>query len=309
MKPESGTARRHPKPSWIRVPIMTGEKAASLRKLKTDKQLHTVCESALCPNIGICWGDGQATFMIMGPGCTRDCRFCAVNGMVRPVDPDEPERVAGAVKAMGLKHAVVTSVTRDDLPDGGAYVFAALIAALRRKSPETSVEILIPDFQASRSALEQVVRAAPDILGHNVETVPRLYSAVRPQADFRMSVNVLETAKSIQPLIITKSGLMVGLGETHAEVLEVFRCLRKADVDILTIGQYLQPGKKQLPVVRYYHPDEFAALKAEALDMGFGWVESGPLVRSSYQAEKQAEYFKTRKIKDGNADRHIQKPV
>ena len=309
MKPDSCRTRQHPKPSWIRVPIPTGKKVAFLRKLKTGKKLHTVCESALCPNIGTCWGNGQATFMIMGTGCTRDCRFCAVDGKLQPLDPDEPRHVAEAALQMDLKHAVITSVTRDDLPDGGASFFAEVIASVRRQCPEASIEVLIPDFQADRSALEQVLIALPDILGHNVETVPRLYSTVRPQADFRMSVNVLETAKSIQPSVITKSGLMVGLGETHAEVLEVFRSLRKADVDILTIGQYLQPGRKQLPVVRYYHPDEFTALKAEALDMGFGWVESGPLVRSSYQAEKQAEYFKTRKMKEANADRYVQKPV
>ncbi len=283
-----------PKPHWIRVPIPTGKNVESIQDLKTRKQLHTVCESALCPNIGICWGAGQATFMIMGNGCTRDCVFCAVKGEPQPIDSNEPLRVAEAVKTMELKHAVITSVTRDDLPDGGASSFADTITSIRKLCPKTSVEILIPDFKGSRQALARVVNAKPDILGHNIETASRLYEKVRPGAVFSRSLRLFEIIKTNRPSMITKSGLMVGLGETESEVLDVFGALRSVDVDILTIGQYLRPGPEQLPVARYYHPDEFARLKKKALGMGFSWVESGPLVRSSFQAEKQAVFFKLR---------------
>ena len=282
------------KPDWIRVPVPTGKQVASIRELKQKKQLHTVCESALCPNIGTCWSAGQATFMIMGSGCTRDCAFCAVNGTVQPPDHGEPQRVAEAVKTMGLKHAVITSVTRDDLPDGGASVFADTIAAIRALCRNTSVEILIPDFKGSRQAWARTARSNPDILGHNMETVPRLYPMVRAGADFSTSLTLLESVKTLNPRMITKSGLMVGLGETREELTDVFGLLRSAGVDILTLGQYLRPGPVQWPVARYYHPDEFMALKSTALETGFLWVESGPLVRSSFQAEKQAAFFKGR---------------
>jgi lipoic acid synthetase len=282
------------KPSWIRVPFPAGRNVDSLRKLKTQKKLHTVCESALCPNIGICWDSGQATFMIMGNGCSRDCFFCALKGPLQPIDYNEPLRVAEAVKSMGLKHAVITSVTRDDVPDGGASVFVDTITCIRKLCLNTSVEVLIPDFMGNRQALAQVTNARPDILGHNIETIPRLYQTVRPASDFSRSLNLLETVKTLNPSIITKSGLMVGLGEIEDEILETFGYLQSVGVDILTIGQYLRPGPGQLPVIRYYHPDEFICLKTMALAMGFLWVESGPLVRSSFQAEKQASFFKNR---------------
>lgn len=295
MKPDSRHTKVLPKPSWIRASIPTGKTVASLRELKKQQHLNTVCESALCPNIGTCWGAGQATFMILGTGCTRDCLFCAVNGKPQPIDPCEPMRVAEAVQSIGLKHVVVTSVTRDDLADGGASLFVEVVMSIRKQCPETSVELLIPDFQNSLPALMQVVKAAPDILGHNMETVPRLFTKIRPEADYDKSIKLLATVKTINPSLITKTGLMVGLGETEEEIADTLVHLREAKVDILTIGQYLRPGMKQVPVVRYYHPDEFARIKTEALEMGFTWVESGPLVRSSFQAEKQAQFFKHRK--------------
>jgi lipoic acid synthetase len=283
------------KPDWIRVPVPTGKNVAFIRELKNKKHLHTVCESALCPNIAECWDAGQATFMILGNGCTRDCSFCAVKGKPQRIDPKEPKRVAEAVRAMRLKHAVITSVTRDDLPDGGASYFVDTISAIRKLCPKTSVEILIPDFKGSRKAIALVSNALPDILGHNIETVSRLYTEVRPGAVFSRSLRLLEIIKTHRPSMITKSGLMVGLGESESELLDVFGALRSVDVDILTIGQYLRPGPDQLPVERYYDPDEFIMLKHKAEEMGFLWVESGPLVRSSYMAEKQADYFLKRK--------------
>jgi lipoic acid synthetase len=279
------------KPDWIRVPAPTGKKVAFIRELKNKKHLNTVCESALCPNIAKCWDAGQATFMILGNGCTRNCSFCAVKEKPQRIDPKEPRRVAEAVSAMGLKHAEITSVTRDDLPDGGASYFADTISSIRKQCPKTSVEILIPDFKGSRKAIARVANAVPDILGHNIETVSRLYPKVRPGAVFSRSLRLLEIIKTHRPSMITKSGLMVGLGESESEVLDVFGALRSVDVDILTIGQYLRPGPGQLPVDRYYDPDEFTMLKHRAEEMGFSWVESGPLVRSSYLAEKQADYF------------------
>jgi lipoic acid synthetase len=283
------------KPDWIRVPALTGKNVAFIRELKNKKHLHTVCESALCPNIAECWDAGQATFMILGNGCTRDCSFCAVKGKPQRIKPKEPMRVAEAVRAMGLKHAVITSVTRDDLLDGGASYFADTVSFIRKLCPKTSVEILIPDFKGSRKAIARVANALPDILGHNIETVPRLYQKVRPEAVFSRSLRLLKIIKANSPSMITKSGLMVGLGESESEILDVFEALRSVDVDILTIGQYLRPGPDQLPVERYYDPDEFIMLKHKAEEMGFSWVESGPLVRSSYLAEKQADYFLKRK--------------
>ncbi len=295
MKPHLQNILSPLKPQWIRAPFPTGKNVAFIRELKNRKSLHTVCESALCPNLGTCWDAGQATFMIMGDGCTRDCAFCNINGNPQSIDSSEPKRVAEAVRSMGLRHTVITSVTRDDLPDGGASLFADTIASIRKMCPETSVEILIPDFKGNRQALVRVVKARPDILGHNIETVPRLYLTVRPGADFEKSLKLLETVKNIHPSMITKSGLMVGLGETEEEVSGAFEFLRSVDVDILTIGQYLRPGPGQLPVARYYHPDEFISLRKRALEMGFSWVESGPLVRSSFQAEKQALFVKNLK--------------
>ena len=288
--------RREPaKPAWIRVRLPSGPAYEAVRDLKHRKQLHTVCESALCPNIGECWQMGHATFMILGDGCTRNCRFCAVGDQPEPPDPNEPRRVAEAVCRMGLKHAVITSVTRDDLPDGGAGLFAATIAAIRHISSETTVEVLIPDFQGSRAALDIVMAAGPDILGHNVETVPKLYLRARPKADYQQSLTLLKTVKATDPEMVTKSGIMVGLGETESELLETIAQIRDAGVDILTLGQYLRPGPAHLPVRRYYPPAEFESLKARAQRMGFSWVEAGPLVRSSYRAERQARALCRRK--------------
>jgi len=280
------------KPDWIRVPVPSGKNVAAIRALKTRKNLHTVCESALCPNMGTCWSAGQATFMIMGNGCTRNCCFCAVKGEVQAIDPNEPWCVAEAVKSMGLKHAVITSVTRDDLMYGGASIFADTITNIRKLCPDTSIEVLIPDFSGSFQALSVVIEAQPNIVNHNIETVMRLYPDVRPGADFSRSINLLKAVKRIDPAMITKSGLMVGLGENEIEIYDTLASLRSVDVDILTLGQYLRPGPGQLPVNRYYNPDEFIILKQKAEAMGFSWVASGPLVRSSFQAEKQAHFFK-----------------
>ncbi len=284
------------RPPWLRVPPRTGESYHWLKRLMRSKSLHTVCEEAHCPNIGECWGHRTATFLILGDTCTRNCRFCNVRtGRPAPPDPDEPMRVAQAVQAMGLRHAVITSVDRDDLPDGGASVFAAVIRAIRAlrvasdpPQPACTVEVLIPDFRGRIEDLEVVMEARPDILNHNVETVPRLFRTVQPQCRYEWSLAVLSNAKRLWPQAITKSGLMVGLGETVDEVLAVMRDLRQADVDILTIGQYLQPTKAHLPIARYYTPEEFDMFREQGDTMGFRWVESGPLVRSSYHAEAQA---------------------
>jgi lipoyl synthase len=279
------------KPPWIKVRLAAGVKAAELRALMRNKALHTVCEAALCPNMAECWGHGTATFLILGEVCTRNCAFCAVK-QGKPLfaagDPEEPARLAAAVAAMQLHHVVVTSVTRDDLPDGGAGLFAATIRAVQATLPSCSVEVLIPDFLGDRHALAVVMEARPEILGHNVETVPRLYPGVRPQANYQRSLEVLSSAKQLNPKAITKSGIMVGLGETRRELAEVMGDLRKANCDILTVGQYLRPSRNHIPVGRYYTPEEFAALQAAALSVGFRWVESGPLVRSSYRAAAQA---------------------
>ena len=248
--------------------------------------LHTVCEEARCPNVAECWGQGTATFMILGDVCTRSCGFCAVKtGLPRFLDREEPERVAKAVEAMGLSHAVITSVNRDELPDGGSSIFADTIEAVRRRNPETTIEVLIPDFKGSRASLEAVLAAKPQILNHNIETVPRLYKHVRPGARFAQSVELLERAKTIAPDVISKTGLMVGLGESLDEVEDVMRELVvKARVDVFTIGQYLQPTGDHLPIERYVHPDEFDALAWKGREIGFRHVEAGPLVRSSYHA-------------------------
>jgi lipoic acid synthetase len=253
------------------------------------QHLHTVCEEAHCPNIGECWSHRTATFLVLGDTCTRHCRFCNVKtGRPAPLDPDEPEHVAQAVQALDLEHAVITSVDRDDLPDGGAAVFAAIIRRIRALQPGCTVEVLIPDFRGQIEPLKTVMDERPDILNHNVETVPRLFRAVQPQCRYAWSLAVLRNAKALWPGALTKSGLMVGLGETPDEILATMRDLREIEVDVLTIGQYLQPTKQHLPIARYYTPEEFETLRERGLEMGFRWVESGPLVRSSYNAEAQA---------------------
>ena len=273
------------RPKWLRAPAPTGDNYRELKDLIGRLRLHTVCESAACPNVGECWNHRTATFMILGNVCTRRCGFCAVGkGAPLPVDYDEPRRVAEAVAAMGLKFAVITSVNRDDRKDGGAELFALTIRAIRDLVPECGVEVLIPDFQGSRSALEIVMRAAPEVLNHNTETVPRLYRQVRLGARYERSLELLAAAKAMAPGCPTKSGLMLGLGETFEEVLQVMRDLRAHDVDILTLGQYLRPSAKHLPIVRYVPPEEFADLRLAGYEMGFRHVEAGPLVRSSYHA-------------------------
>jgi lipoyl synthase len=283
------TLAKSSRPDWLKVRWPTGPSYTRLHELMRSKSLHTVCEEARCPNMGECWNRGTATFMILGDTCTRSCGFCAVKtGRPETLDLDEPKRVAMAVQQMGLRHAVVTSVNRDELPDGGAGIFAETIRWIRRLSPGTTIEVLTPDFKGDRPALQTVMAAAPEIFNHNTETVPRLYRRVRPQADYQQSLRVLREAKEIDPHARTKSGLMVGLGETPEELLQVFQDIADQGVDILTVGQYLQPTGQHLPIDRYWHPDEFAELKEAALAMGFHHVEAGPLVRSSYHAEEQA---------------------
>jgi lipoic acid synthetase len=273
------------RPKWLRAPAPVGENYRELKGLIERLRLHTVCESAACPNVGECWNRRTATFMILGNVCTRRCGFCAVQkGAPLPVDYDEPARVAEAVAVMGLKFAVITSVNRDDRKDGGAELFAMVIRAIRERIPGCGVEVLIPDFQGSHAAVETVMEAQPDVLNHNTETVPRLYKQVRLGARFERSLDVLAHAKQVSPGTPTKSGLMLGLGETPEEVLAVMRDLRGSKVDILTIGQYLRPSPKHLPIVRYVPPAEFDEFRRAGYAMGFEHVESGPLVRSSYHA-------------------------
>jgi lipoyl synthase len=275
-------------PEWIKVRAHQGENYRQLKQLVSDRRLHTVCEEAQCPNIFDCWERRSATFMILGDVCTRACRFCAVtSGRPTELDIGEPLRVADSIAELGLRHAVITSVDRDDLRDGGAEIFARTVRAIRRRSSGTSVEVLTPDFQGDREAIRTVVEARPDIFNHNTETVPRLYARIRPRAVFERSLELLRFVKEVEPGLITKSGVMVGLGEEKEELLLVFREMRAHSIDVLTIGQYLQPSKKHAEVVRYYHPDEFVELKQEALAMGFEHVESGALVRSSYHADEQ----------------------
>ncbi|HZV52424.1 MAG TPA: lipoyl synthase [Candidatus Dormibacteraeota bacterium] len=275
-------------PDWIKVRVHEGENYRRLRALMRDRRLHTVCEEAHCPNIFDCWNRGTATFMILGDVCTRACRFCAVtSGRPMELDIGEPLRVAGSVAELGLRHAVITSVDRDDLRDGGAGIFARTIRAIRRRSPGTSIEVLTPDFQGDRDAIRTVVEARPDIFNHNVETVPRLYRRIRPRAIYERSLGLLAYVKELDPEMVTKSGVMVGLGETEEELLQVFRDMRDHGIDVLTIGQYLRPSRKHAEVVRFYPPQEFVELREAALEMGFAHVESGPLVRSSYHAEEQ----------------------
>ena len=282
--------RPQPKPAWLKARAPLGGNYHELKKLARTLELHTVCESAQCPNIGECWNHNTATFMLLGNLCTRRCGFCAVpKGKPEPLDWDEPRRVAEAVATLGLKHAVVTSVNRDDDNLGGARIFAETIREIRRQAPGCQVEVLIPDFQGHDDCLQTVIDAKPEILNHNTETVPRLYRAVRSGARYERTLRLLENVKRFAPEMVSKSGVMVGLGETMDELLEVFGDLAARGVDILTIGQYLRPSKDHLPIARYYTPDEFALLKREALKRGFRHVESGPLVRSSYHAHEQAE--------------------
>jgi lipoic acid synthetase len=280
------TSKAPPRPAWLRAPAPVGENYRELKKLVTDLNLHTVCESAACPNVGECWNRKTATFMILGNVCTRRCGFCAVQkGAPLEVDYDEPRRVAEACVALGLKYAVITSVNRDDRKDGGAQLFAMTIEAIRERIPDCRVEVLVPDFQGSRAAMEIVMNARPDVLNHNTETVPRLYRQVRLGARYERSLEMLEYAKSLRPNIPAKSGLMLGLGETREEVISVMRDLHAHKVDILTLGQYLRPSAKHLPILRYVPIEEFAEYKRLGLEMGFSHVEAGPLVRSSYHAD------------------------
>jgi lipoic acid synthetase len=274
-----------PRPAWLRAPAPVGENYRNLKHLVETLKLHTVCESAACPNIGDCWNRRTATFMILGNVCTRRCGFCAVQkGAPLTIDYDEPRRVAEACAALGLKFAVITSVNRDDRKDGGAELFALVIRAIRERVEGCGVEVLVPDFQGSHAAMEIVMDAAPDILNHNTETVPRLYRQVRLGARYERSLDMLAHVKRLKPETPTKSGLMLGLGETIDEVLAVMQDLRNSKVDILTLGQYLRPSPKHLPIIRYVTMDEFAELKRRGYEMGFRHVESGPLVRSSYHA-------------------------
>jgi len=284
--------RREPKPAWLKVRAPGSENYLRLKGVMKELKLHTVCEEARCPNIGECWHHGTATFMILGDVCTRACAYCAVaHGKPHVLDLAEPARVADAVERMALRHAVITSVDRDDLPDGGAFIFAETIRRTRERVPGCRLEVLIPDFQGIESSLHTVLDAGPDVLNHNIETVPRLYRMARSGGKYTRSLELLERSRAYRPSIATKTGMMVGLGEEVDEVVAVFDDLRGAGVSILTIGQYLRPTPQHAPMVRYYHPDEFAELKRLALARGFVHVESGPLVRSSYHAHEQADAY------------------
>jgi lipoyl synthase len=277
-----------PKPAWLKVRAPGGPKYIRLKGLMREWNLHSVCEEAHCPNIGECWEDLTATFMILGDVCTRNCGYCAVRHG-RPVweDREEPERVGRAVGELGLEHVVITSVNRDDLADGGASAFAATVRAIRRSAPGCRVELLIPDFQGGAEALQTVIDAPPDILNHNTETVPRLYKVARHGGRYERTLELFRRARRAGPRLLTKSGIILGLGEERGELLDTMRDLRRADVNILTLGQYLRPSAQHLPVSRYYTPDEFAELATAGRAMGFAHVESGPLVRSSYHAKRQ----------------------
>jgi lipoyl synthase len=294
---EPGPAPRLPKPAWLRAKAPVGDNFHNLKKLARGLGLHTVCESAQCPNIGECWNHKTATFMLLGDICTRRCGFCAVpKGRPEPIDQDEPRRVAEAVATLGLKHAVVTSVNRDDDNIGSARIFADTIRGIRELTPDCHVEVLIPDFQGLEESLRIVLDAAPDVLNHNTETVPRLYRTVRSGARYERTLKLLEDAKKISPGVVTKSGVMVGLGESTEELVEVFRDLGTRGVDILTVGQYLRPSRDHLPIARFYDPEEFVYLRDEALRFGFRHVESGPLVRSSYHAHEQADATRSPRV-------------
>ena len=278
------------KPEWLRVRVSSGSRRTEVEEILKRLSLHTVCEQASCPNIMECFGRRTATFMILGKVCTRNCTFCDVHkGSPDMIDTDEPLHVAQAVKELNLRHVVITSVTRDDLADGGARHYAAVITKVRELNAEVIIEVLIPDFEGSYEALKTVIDARPDILNHNVETVPRLYPEVRPMAVYRRSLELLQNVKKMSSDTYTKSGIMLGLGENEQEVLEVFRDLREVGCNFLTVGQYLAPSKSHHPVVEYVHPDIFESYKVKALEMGFKYVASAPLVRSSYQADKALE--------------------
>ena len=281
---------RQRKPDWLRVRMPSGKTFQGVRRLMRSKELHTVCEEAMCPNIGECWGRGTATFLLLGDTCTRSCAFCNIKtGRPAPLDEEEPRRIAQAVHAMRLKHAVLTSVDRDEQPDGGAHIFARSIQLIHELAPGCTVEVLIPDFKGDRAALQRVMDAHPEILNHNVETAPRLYRTIRPQAIYERSLGVLRMAREMDGQVTTKSGMMVGVGEAWEEVIQVMRDLRAHQVDVLTIGQYLRPSPHNVPVVRYWSPEEFRRLHEEGMALGFKWVESAPLVRSSYHADAQAD--------------------
>jgi len=278
--------RNERRPAWLKISLRATDEFKEVGDLIEKYRLNTVCQSARCPNIGECWGHRTATFMILGNVCTRSCGFCAIaTGKPDPVEHDEPERVAGAVARLGLRHVVLTSVNRDELPDGGAAAWASVIRAVREKNHRCRIEVLIPDFQGSKESLMTVLDARPDVLNHNIETVKRLYPSVRPQANYRQSLDVLRFSK--EQGAVTKSGIMVGIGETNEEIIEVMHDLRECGCDIMTIGQYLQPSKLHLPVHRFVTPGEFDKLRDEGLKMGFSYIESGPLVRSSYHAHEQ----------------------
>ncbi len=288
------------RPEWLRVRAADSPKYRELKGLFRGKSLHTVCEEAMCPNIGECWGRGTATFLLMGDTCTRSCGFCKIKtGRPGLLDPEEPRRVGESVAAMNLQHAVLTSVNRDEQSDGGAWVFAESIYWIRRLQPGCTIEVLIPDFKGDGAALQTVMEAKPEILNHNTETVPRLYRTVRPQAQYHRTLQLLQNAKAMDPLALTKSGLMLGLGDTWDELLQVLDDLAAHGVDILTLGQYLQPSRFNLPIQAYYTPEQFDVLKEEGLARGFRWVESGPLVRSSYHADGQAHLSQRKDIGQG----------
>ncbi|MEE9465694.1 MAG: lipoyl synthase [Candidatus Neomarinimicrobiota bacterium] len=308
--PTLDTAAPGRRPSWMKIRLRTGNNYNFLKDLVRDGQLHTVCQEAHCPNIYECWEDRTATLMILGDVCTRSCGFCAVRtGRPVQVDQDEPHRVGLAVKAMQLRHCVITSVDRDELPDGGAAVWADTIGEIRRQVPDCTVEVLVPDFKGDENALEQVITARPDIFGHNLETVPRLYRPARPQADYRRSLDVL--AYAANRAMLTKTGIMVGLGETRDEVYQLMEDVIATGTCILTIGQYLQPTREHLPVARFVTPEEFDIYRAKGLDMGFALVESGPLVRSSYHADRQALLQKTTRdaVTKGRKNMLVARPV
>lgn len=275
-------------PPWLKIKLRQGKNFLEIKDLMRSQTLHTVCEEARCPNIFECWEARTATFLILGDICTRNCGFCAITtGRPTGLDREEPKRVAASVQHMGLRHVVITSVTRDDLPDGGAEIFSATIAEIRRSVPGCGIEVLIPDLLGNWEALSVIVEAAPDVFNHNTETVERLYSRVRPKARYGRTMELLQRAKRQRPGMVTKSGIMVGLGETRSEIRQVLTDMREHEVDVVTVGQYLRPDPRHLPVERFYPPEEFAEIREEALALGFRHVESGPLVRSSYHAASQ----------------------
>jgi lipoyl synthase len=275
------------RPEWLKARAPAGENYQDVHRLMREKGLNTVCEEARCPNIGECWNHRTATFLLLGDTCTRGCRYCAIGkGKPQPIDEQEPERVADSVAHLRLKHAVLTSVNRDDAPDGGAHIFARSIARIRQRVPDCRIEVLIPDFDGNWDALQMVLEAGPDVLNHNIESIPRLFRRFRPRAGFDQSIELLARARAFDADLITKSGMMVGAGETNAEVLQVMDALRSADVNVMTIGQYLAPDSSYWPVDRYVTPAEFALFREEGLKRGFRHIESGPLVRSSYRAHE-----------------------